>query len=355
MEFKRKYGVAFDIEVPMIKAGARDFAATGDWTPASGDVKISKDGGAFANITTLPVALGNTWTFAVSATEAQAARIVISVVDSATKAVEDQQINISTFGNASALLAPDFSDGVRLGLTALPNAAANATGGLGAGVVRGGTAQAGAAGTITLDASASATDDFYNGCLVFIVSGTGAGQSRIISDYVGSTKVATVGSNWATNPDATSVFAIFALPGVIAASTPTNFSSLSIDASGRVDVGKVGGTAQTAGDLAALLTTIDDYIDTEIAAIKAKTDNLPTDPADESLIIAATDAIMTRLGAPAGVSVSADVAAVKTDTAAVKTKTDSLTFTKANEIDANVQSINGVTVTGDGSTTPFGV
>lgn len=50
------------------------------------------------------------------------------------------------------------------------------------------------------------------------------------------------------------------------------------------------------------------------AAIKTKTDNLPSDPADQSLIIAATDAVMARLGAPAGASISADVAAVKVDT-----------------------------------------
>lgn len=40
------------------------------------------------------------------------------------------------------------------------------------------------------------------------------------------------------------------------------------------------------------------------------TDNLPSDPADQSLLVAATDAIYNRLGAPAGASVSADVAAV---------------------------------------------
>lgn len=50
-----------------------------------------------------------------------------------------------------------------------------------------------------------------------------------------------------------------------------------------------------------------------ITAIKAKTDNLPSDPADESLIIAATDAIMGRLGAPAGASVSADIADLPTN------------------------------------------
>lgn len=35
------------------------------------------------------------------------------------------------------------------------------------------------------------------------------------------------------------------------------------------------------------LTAIDDFLDTEIAAIKAKTDNLPTDPADQSAVEAA--------------------------------------------------------------------
>lgn len=48
-----------------------------------------------------------------------------------------------------------------------------------------------------------------------------------------------------------------------------------------------------------------------------------------------------RLGAPAGASVSADVAAVKVDTAAVKVQTDKMTFTVANVIDANALRING--------------
>lgn len=39
---------------------------------------------------------------------------------------------------------------------------------------------------------------------------------------------------------------------------------------------------------------------------------------------------------------------------AVKAKTDPLTFTKANEVDANAKSIDGTTVLGDGGTTPWG-
>ncbi len=73
--------------------------------------------------------------------------------------------------------------------------------------VRSSTAQAGASTTITLDASASSTNDFYNNCRVFITGGTGAGQSRRILDYVGSTQVATVRA-WTANPDNTSTFAV---------------------------------------------------------------------------------------------------------------------------------------------------
>ena len=69
-----------------------------------------------------------------------------------------------------------------------------------------GTAVApGTANTITLDAGASAVNDYYNGLSVFITSGTGSGQLRTISDYVGSSKLATVSVNWTTNPDNTSV------------------------------------------------------------------------------------------------------------------------------------------------------
>jgi hypothetical protein len=48
---------------------------------------------------------------------------------------------------------------------------------------------------------ANATDDYYNGCVVAIMSGAGAGQSRVITDYEGGTRIATVDSNWATLPN----------------------------------------------------------------------------------------------------------------------------------------------------------
>jgi hypothetical protein len=74
-----------------------------------------------------------------------------------------------------------------------------------------GLAQGGLTTMITLNASASASDDAYNGQLVFIRSGTGQDQVGLVEDYVGSTKVATIRTRsatgqWATVPDATSAY-----------------------------------------------------------------------------------------------------------------------------------------------------
>lgn len=71
-----------------------------------------------------------------------------------------------------------------------------------------GTAEAGGASTITLAAGVDPRDDYFNGAQLLIVSGTGAGQIRTISDYVGSTRVATVSAAWGTPPDTTSVYSL---------------------------------------------------------------------------------------------------------------------------------------------------
>ena len=75
-------------------------------------------------------------------------------------------------------------------------------------IVLTGTAQASTPTTITLASSASAIDSTYNNSNITITSGTGAGQTRVITAYVGSTKVATVNSAWTTNPDTTSLYSI---------------------------------------------------------------------------------------------------------------------------------------------------
>ncbi len=86
-----------------------------------------------------------------------------------------------------------------------------------------GTAVAGAATTITLDAGASSINDFYNTNIISITSGTGSGQIRTISNYVGATKVATISVAWTTIPDATSVFEI--VSGLFVGQYAFNFSA----------------------------------------------------------------------------------------------------------------------------------
>jgi hypothetical protein len=103
MNFLSKYGVARHIYIPIVKRAVVDFAVSADWTPVAGDVKISKDGGAAANVTNLPVAIvmgnGAVWDFSMTATEMQASQVVVTVVDAATKAVEDDGFVIETFGD----------------------------------------------------------------------------------------------------------------------------------------------------------------------------------------------------------------------------------------------------------------
>ena len=78
-----------------------------------------------------------------------------------------------------------------------------------------GLAQAGSNNTITLNTLASASNNVYLGQCVYLLSGTGADQTRMIVGYNGTTKVATVDSAWIVNPDSTSIYAIMPFPGFV--------------------------------------------------------------------------------------------------------------------------------------------
>jgi hypothetical protein len=72
-----------------------------------------------------------------------------------------------------------------------------------------GTAQAGTSDTITLKSASNFTiNDQPNGMFIVITSGTGAGQTRHIEDYVASTKVATVYPAWTTVPNSTTGYKV---------------------------------------------------------------------------------------------------------------------------------------------------
>lgn len=81
-----------------------------------------------------------------------------------------------------------------------------------------GTAQAGDSTTITLASGASSTDKLYVGDIVLL----GDGQCRVITGYVGSTKVATVDRAWTTNPSSSSTYVLLPAAAVLAQQTHTN-------------------------------------------------------------------------------------------------------------------------------------
>lgn len=98
----RKYGEATTLVFPLIDAGAQDFETT-PVSHASGDTKIIKNEGASANTTNAFAHEGEgIYSLALTATEMQAARIVVTIKDQGTKAWEDQAIIIETYGHASS-------------------------------------------------------------------------------------------------------------------------------------------------------------------------------------------------------------------------------------------------------------
>lgn len=253
------------IYIPLLKyATPTDFDG-GTWSPASTDVKVSKDGGAAANITNLPTFVTDKgWKFILTAAELSCQQLVVRIADAATKVVCDDQFVVETTGNASSMWPdPDATNPVAADIAKIDGDATTATNmrnhfdptlgyqaplseiGLSDGSITSatidstvggeiadavwdepasghttagtygalaqipaGVAQAGGSSTITLASGASTTDDIYNGRLIHVIAGTGSGQTRRISDYVGSTRVATVASSWSTTPDSTSEYAI---------------------------------------------------------------------------------------------------------------------------------------------------
>jgi hypothetical protein len=247
--------------------------------------------------------------------------------------------------------------------------------------------------------------------VVFISSGEGAGQSRAIGDYVGSSRQATVITNWAVAPDATSVYEIYPddITEITAAPTAAAIADAVWDenTAGHTTGGTFG--EQCKNDIDAILTDTGTTLDAALAVVDANVDailvdtgttlpaTLGTPAADVSADIAAikaeTASILTDTGTTldgkadqivaavitnaAGTDIAADIIAVKADTAAIltdtgttldaalavvdgnvdaiKAKTDSLTFTVAGNVDANTLRINDVEITGDGSGTPFDV
>jgi hypothetical protein len=141
----------------------------------------------------------------------------------------------------------------------------------------------------------------------------------------------------------------FALIGTAGAGlTNINLPNQTMDITGSLS-GSVGSVTGAVGSVGAGGITAASFAANAITAAK-----LDPDVTTELQSGLATQASVDTIDDFLDGEVAAILAAVDTEVAAVKAKTDSLTFTVANVIDANVKRINGTVVNGDGGGTPWG-
>jgi hypothetical protein len=246
--------------------------------------------------------------------------------------------------------------------------------------VRASTATGGSSTTITLDASASATDDIYNYDLIVITAGTGAGQARYITDYVGSTKIATV-ATWQTNPSSDSVFYIVPGGQIPGATAPTaadvadavwdeatagHTTSGTFGEQLKTDVDAILDDTGTSGVIVASLAS-GAITATSIAADAIGASELAADAATEiatavwalgTRSLTVLDEDTTTLDLDATIRAAVGMASANLDTqlttiddfldtevAAIKAKTDQFVFTTANRVDSQVFGMQADTVT----------
>jgi hypothetical protein len=145
------------------------------------------------------------------------------------------------------------------------------------------TAQSGgSASTIKLAAASTFVDDGLNGLQVVITSGMGAGQSRMITDYVGSTDTATVSPDWNSMaiPTAGSGYVIRQAPTIDITAQENTVLNGRIGSGGAVPDGTIGirvkgtnagerqvirdvlifGTANSSAPLISVEETLDDSV-----------------------------------------------------------------------------------------------
>ncbi len=104
MVYFAQYGVAWTLRgYKLVDRATGQYKATP--TLASGDVKIEKDGGAAANLATLPTvepAAGTSISISFSAAEMQCEQAVVTFIDAAGAEWNDDTIHIFTVGNTLA-------------------------------------------------------------------------------------------------------------------------------------------------------------------------------------------------------------------------------------------------------------
>jgi len=169
MEILGQYGTQQTIYFPMIDAGTTNFAVAADWTPAATDCDLSIDGGTWTqatNTVAIAVAGAAMWKLTLTAAETRGTRIAIAIVDSATKAVEDQAIIVNTILSGQIAATQGIIEGeVDTGTFTATTTALEGI-------------------RIAPNVTEEATADHYNGRLLLFTSGNLKGQLTDVTDYV---------------------------------------------------------------------------------------------------------------------------------------------------------------------------
>lgn len=365
MIFKRRYGSTDKVYFYMWATDGSALQTGADLD--AGDLKISKDGGAFANAAGTFAEEGNGWySYAPTTAETQCKCALFSFID-ADVAVLDKPFMIETTGHPSAQYPEE----------GLP--------------INGGVLSGTHTTTSAQFSSATKPAQMSNGTLVWNIT---TGESRFSTAYNPTTGVVSwdsglpLGSAWSDDD------IVYPLPG--APSPGVNVVSVSGDATAAdnlesafdgtgydiagIDVSKLvqvvldlenggrldvildaikavtdaipnGGALTTiANNVSAILTdtgtTLDTKINTidgNIDAIKAITDALP-DSGALTTIDTNIDTALTNLA-----TLAAALTVVDSVADAIKAKTDQLVFGVTNQLNTNMKSINGTGIIGNGS------
>lgn len=284
-------------------------------TLATGDVKVSIDGAALANLGTLPVVTpaSSTW---VKVTLAQAEingdNILVQFIDAAGAEWCDTGFTLQT--------AAQTIDGLNTLIDALPTNAELAT----------------ALGT---------ADDAVLAQVALVKSQTDLIPSDPADASVIAARFDTLDTSIADLPTNTE------LATALGTADDAVLAQVAL-VKAKTDL--IPADPADASDIAATLATIAGFIDTEITTLQTSVNDLPTNAELATALAAADDAVLSAINdlptnAELATALGTADDAVLTQVAAIKLKTDSLTFTVPGKVDSNLEYVNGAEIDGDGS------
>jgi len=260
-----KYNQAADIYIPLRTRASADLKSNP--TLASGDAKVSKDGGAFANLTTLPAvtpASGIAVKVALSATELSAEFLFVQLVDQTNpKEWEDQVLLVYTYGHASARHAFDHDSATVSPANGSISSSTFAAAAITAGVLANDCITAAKIATAAIDADAMAANSI--------------GAAVIATGAITAAKFAAGAIDAAAIADSAIDAGAIADNAITAAKIATGAIDADAIADGAIDAGSIGAGAITSAKFAADAITAAAIQDGSITAAKIATGAIDAD------------------------------------------------------------------------------